>query len=285
MGDLPTGSGSQPLDIMTAGLAHDEHQGHSNPTPSNVKSPSSNTPFYSQLSSIPQGQFHPDLRSPAHPTSPPYPAQEQSSLNMGAMAGALPEYAPIDAVQGNPQAPPQHGQRQLSGASTSALVYQLQQNLQIPGPASASLPTHSPYGPGFGAGQYPQNFVPAQSSQHTNYAAFPTNQQRLAGPGSMQTPYQNFAQPSQYLYYPSPYGPQAQFQQAFPGQGAQGQAMFGRRQSLPSAHAPLAGHDVGMSQQEGGRMAPGGQGEPGTIGSIFGGPFMQAQGEWVCLER
>ncbi|KAF2683438.1 hypothetical protein K458DRAFT_305401 [Lentithecium fluviatile CBS 122367] len=268
MGDMPHGSGPQALGITATGLAQDEHQGTPNPT-LNLKSPSNNTPFYSQLSAIPQTQPRPDLRSPAHPQSPHYPTQDHgaSSMNMGVMAGALPDFASVNVAQGNP-AMLQHDQRQLSGASTSALVYQLQQNLQIPGPTSGSLPSH--YGAGFNASQFQQNFAPQQGSQHPNYAQFPTGHQRVAGPGPMQTPYQSFPQHSQFLYYPGPYGPQAQYSQGFPGQNNQGQAVYGRRQS------------VEMPQQEGGftinRMVSSSMQDPGAVGPMFGGPFVQAPG-------
>jgi hypothetical protein len=271
MGDIPHASGAQPLDSTATGLAQDEHQTHLNPT-SSSKSPSSNTPFYSQLSAIPQAQLRPDLRSPAHPQSPHYPTQDHgaTSMNMGAMAGALPDYSSVNAAQGNPSML-QHDQRQLSGASTSAVVYQLQQNLQAQGPASASLPNH--YAPGFGAGQFQQNFVPPQGSQHPNYAQFPAGNQRVTAPGPMPGPYQSFPQHSQFLYYPGPYGPQAQYPQGYHGQGNQGQLLYGRRQSME------------MPQQDGGfssnRMAPSNiQGDPGQMSSMFGGPFVQAPGEW-----
>lgn len=284
MGDIPPSSGPQPLDMVAAGLGHDEHQGH-HPSSSSQKSPSSNTPFYSQLSSIPQSQLRPDLRSPALPASPHYPPSDHGAtpLNMGAMTGALPEYASMDASQSNAQMS-QHTQRQLSGASTSALVYHLQQNLQVPGPPSGSFPTSSPYGPGFSTGQFQQNFMPAQPSQHANFAAFPPGQQRVAPPGSMQTPYQNFPQPSQYMYYPTQYGHQAQYPQAFPGQSAHGQAMYGRGASPSHAHMGLAGQGVELPQQDGSypgsRMTSGsGQREPGAVGSMFSGPLMQAQGK------
>jgi hypothetical protein len=270
MGDIPPGPGPQPLDITATGLARDEHQGTSNPNLS-LKSSSSNTPFYSQLSAIPQAQLRPDLRSPTHPQGAHYPTQDHgpSPMNMGAMAGALPDYASANTAHGNPSMP-QHDQRQLSGASTSALVYQLQQNMQVPGPASGSLPPH--FGSGFNVSQFQQNFVPAQASQHHNYPQFPTGQQRVAAPGPMQG-YQNFPQHSQYMYYPGPYGPPAQYAQNFSGQGSQNQTMYGRRQSteILQQDGSFAGH----------RMAPNNmQGDAGGGGSMFTAPFVQAQGRF-----
>ncbi|KAF2655338.1 hypothetical protein K491DRAFT_704632 [Lophiostoma macrostomum CBS 122681] len=273
MGDLPPGSVHQPVDIATAGLAHDEHQ-HSA-----FKSPSSGTPFHSQLSAIPQGQARPDIRSPGLATSPHYPLQEHgmSSLNMGAMAGALPEYASQDAGQSSAQAH-QQAQRPLSGASTSALVYQLQQNLQMPGHASGSLQAQSPYNTGFAPGQYQPNFVSPQGA-HTNYAHFHPSQQRMPAQNTMQTAYQNFHQPSPYVYYPPAFGGQGQFPQGFPPQAGQPQTMYGRRPSLTNTQMPMMGQSLDMSQHDsaygqGGRLAPGaGHGEPAPIG--FGAP-----GKW-----
>lgn len=284
MGDLPPGSVPQSLDISAVGLAQDEQQNPSKMPGSGPRISGNNTPFYSQLNSVSQGQFRPDLRPHALSTSPQYPMQEHSAspLNMGSMVGALPEY-PIDSAQNNPQAH-QHGQRPLSGASTSALIYQIQQqqqqNLQMSGHAPGSFTTHSPYDPGFGQGQFQQNYGHPQPPQLANY--FPPNQQRLPGPNSMPNPYQQFAQPSQYMYYSSPYGPQAQFPQGFPTQAAQPQAMYGRRlsQSGSGAHAPIMGQNVEMSQHEisypsGNRPNPGGlQGEMGHIGPMYGGAFM-----------
>ncbi|KAJ4300988.1 hypothetical protein N0V90_003077 [Kalmusia sp. IMI 367209] len=276
MGDLPPGSGPPTLDTIAAGLAQDDPHLSS----ASLRSPSSNPPFYSQLSSIPQTQLRPDLRSPAHPTSPHYPPQDHSatSLNMGAMTGALPDYASADGGQ------PQHAQRQLSGASTSALVYQLQQNLQMHGQASNQLPVQSGYGPSFGAGQFQQNYMPNQASAHTNYAPYPAGQQRGLGLNSMHSPYhQNYSQQPPYMYYPTPYGAQ-QFAPSFPGQGAPGQAMYGRRPSLTSPHPSLPGQAMDMSQQDamfspGHRAGPGPiPGDPGSMGWMPGGQFMQPPG-------
>jgi hypothetical protein len=270
MGDIPPGPGPQSLDITATGLARDEHQNTSNPTMS-LKSPGSNTPFYSQLSAIPQAQLRPDLRSPTHQQSPHYPTQDHgaASMNMSTMASALPDYASVNTAHGNPSML-QHDQRQLSGASTSALVYQLQQNMQVPGSASGSLPAH--YGSGFNAGQFQQSFVPAQASQHPSYPQYPTGQARIAAPGPMQPPYQNFQQHLQYLYYPGPYGHPTQYTQNFPGQSNPNQTMFGRRQSseMPQQDGGFSGH----------RMASGNvQGELGVVGTTSGAPFVQAPGE------
>ncbi|KAL5408148.1 hypothetical protein PMIN04_011511 [Paraphaeosphaeria minitans] len=273
MGDLPLGSGPQPLDITATGIAHDGLESHPQ-NPLGVQAPTGNTPFYSQLSSIPQSQLRRDLRSPAHPSGPHYPQDHgATSLNMSAMAGSLPEYASIDGAQ------LQHVQRQLSGASTSALVYQLQQNLQVHGPASSTLPVHSGYGPGFGPGQFQQTYIPAQGSSHSNYP-FPSNQQRGPGPNPIQPPYPNYSQQSHYLYYPAPYGTQ-HFVPGFSAQNAQAQALYGRNSCLASSHTPLHG----QSPQDG--IFPHGhrtnssavQVDPASMGWIPGGQFAQSGGQ------
>ncbi|PSN60630.1 hypothetical protein BS50DRAFT_506210 [Corynespora cassiicola Philippines] len=190
------------------------------------------------------------------------------------MVGALPEYSSVDGVQNSSQTP-QSAQRHLSGASTSALVYQLQQSLQMHNPGSAPLPTHSPYGPGFTPGQYPQGFIPGQGSQHANYTHFPAGQQRMPGP---QVPYQGYHQPSQYMYYPAPYGPQGQYAQGFAAQGGQNQAMYGRRPSLTSTSVNMMGQ--GMEPQQDGIYIPGGRMGPeqANAGAIFGTSFPQGSG-------
>jgi hypothetical protein len=284
MGDLPLGSGPQTLDITATGLALDDLQGHAHQH-SSVLPPSSNTPFHSQLSSIPQSQLRRDVRSPALPSSPYYPQDHvATSLNMGAMAGSLPEYPSVDGTQS------QHAQRQVSGASTSALVYQLQQNLQMHGPASSTLPVHSGYVPSFGSGQFQQSYMPTQASSHTNYNAFPLNQPRGPGSNPMQTPYPNYSHQSPYLYYPAPYGTQ-HFVPGFSGQNAQAQALYGRRPSLASSHAPLSGQSMDMSPQEGmfssGHRTSSGavQGDPASMGWIPGGQFVQPTGEHHIVTR
>jgi hypothetical protein len=252
---------------------------------SSVAPPSSNTPFYSQLSSIPQSQLRRDLRSPALPSSPHYPQDHgATSLNMGAMAGSLPEYPSIEGTQS------QHAQRQLSGASTSALVYQLQQNLQVHGPASNTLPVNSVYAPSFGSGQFQPNYMPTQASSHTNYNGFLSNQQRGPGSNPMQAPYPNYSQQSPYLYYPAPYGTQ-HFVPGFSGQNAQTQALYGRRPSLTSSHVPQPGQSMDMSSHDGmfsaGHHTSSGavQGDPASMGWIPGGQFMQPIGEHQIATR
>ncbi|CAA9962276.1 YT521-B splicing factor [Pyrenophora teres f. maculata] len=210
MGDLPPGPRPQAMDHATSTFA-----------PAALKSPDGNAPFYSQLSALPQGQPRPDFRSPAHPNGHYQPQDHgASSMNMGAMAVALPEFGADDDASLNQQNIP----RSLSGASTSAVAYQLGQNLQ--------MPSHPSYGPGFAAGMHQQPFMPQHGSQYGVYPSFAPNQPRLAGATSMQAPYQNYQQASQYMYYPTPYAPQGQYNHGYAVQASHGQPMYGRRASL-----------------------------------------------------
>jgi hypothetical protein len=123
MGDVPSGSRPQAMDNATTGFAQDGNLPASFPVP--LKSPDNNAPFYSQLCAIPQAQLRQDFRSPTH-----YQSQEHgaSPLNMSPMVGALPDFGAGDDASTSQQTVP----RSLSGASTSAVAYQLGQNLQMP---------------------------------------------------------------------------------------------------------------------------------------------------------
>lgn len=279
MGDLAPQPSPKPQDVTAAGLVHDDHQNQASLS-SGIMHPNNNTPFYSQFSSIPSSQPRPDLRSPAHPTSPHHPLQDQSagSLNMGAMTGALPEIVSGDAGQA------QLAQRQLSGASTSALVYQLHQDLQMQVPSSAPIPTQPGYGANFGMSQYQQGYLPHQASTRMNYPPYATGQQRPPGPSLMQPAYQHYSQQSPYMYYPTAYATQ-HYAPGFQGPNAAGQAMYGRRPSLTPSHIPMSGHGVDVSQQEGmfspgHRQVPGlGPGDPGSMAWAAGGQFPQPLGK------
>ncbi|KAH5309283.1 hypothetical protein HBI11_102130 [Parastagonospora nodorum] len=275
MGDLPPTSRPQALDNAATGFARDGNQ--SLPTASQ-KSPEISTPFYSQLSAIPQSQTRPDYRSSGHPIAQ-YPPLDHgvSPLNMSSMAGALPDYGSIEDVSVNPQG--SHAiPRSLSGASTSAVVYQMGQNMQMAPHASSSMPNHSSYGNGYAAGPYQQQAY-AQGPQHNAYVPFGPNQARMP-PNSMQPAYQNFPGASQYMYYSAPYGHQGQYNHGYPVQGLQTQALYGRRESMTDIGAGVASPQHMNYQQVDG-------GFPGTrVGTIglqgdqagMGLPFMRAQG-------
>ncbi|RAR03432.1 yt521-b-like splicing factor [Stemphylium lycopersici] len=225
MGDVPSGPRPQDMDgaNATTSFAHDGNTSASFPT--TLKSSDNNSPFYSQLSALPQGQHRQDFRSPAHSPGHYQPQDHSaSSLNMGAMTGALPDFGAGEDASLNAQAVP----RSLSGASASALAYQLGHNVQV----SGNMPSHSPYGPGFATGPPQQHFMHQHGSQYGTYPSFTTNQPRPAGAASMQAPYQSYQHASQYMYYPTPYGPQGHYNPGFTAQAQQGQTMYGRRGSL-----------------------------------------------------
>lgn len=267
MGDLPPGPRSYTMDNTTANLARDGNNSTSFPT--SLKSPDSNDPFYSQLSSLPQGQLRSDHRSPTHANGTHQPQEYGTSpLNMGAMTGALPNYGTNDSTQMNPQVP-----RSLSGASTSAVAYQLGQNLQMP---SGNMPAHASYGPGYATGLPQQHFMPQQGSQYNAYPSYPTNQPRLAGVAPMHSPYQNYQQASQYMYYPAPYTQQGQFNPAF---GAQSHSMYERKAS--STNTGMQGHGADYAHVDGGfpgvRMATGNyMGDSSSLMSPYGAQFVQS---------
>ncbi|KAH7391872.1 YT521-B-like domain-containing protein [Pyrenochaeta sp. MPI-SDFR-AT-0127] len=275
MGDLPPGSRPQALNNAATGFARDGTPSASSP----YKSPDNTAPFYSQLSAIPQGQLRQDFRPSTHPGAQYHPQEHgPSPLNMGSMAGTLPDYGSFDDASVNPQSVP----RSLPGASTSAVAYQLGQN--------PPMPTHSPYGPGYSTNPYQQSFMPPQNSQHSVYPPFATNQPRQAGATTIQSPYPGYPQAPQYMYYPSPYGVQGQFAPSFMAQGAQGQAMYGRRASLTTL-----GQGADFSQPDSGfpvgRMGSGNlQGDQGSYGPAYGisfaqGPSMSRTGHVSSIPR
>ena len=270
MGDLPPDSRSHTMDLTAAGLARDDQHAPLPPS-SPYKAQDSNTPFYSQLSSIAQGQHRPDQRSPAQST-PYYASQHESStFRMSAMAGALPDYGSDVQHQASQSVP-----RSLSGASTSALVYQLGQSLQMPAHASGSMSVHPSYGSGYGASPYQQGYIPPQSTQSGIYPTYNPTQSRIQAITPIQNPYQPYPQPSQYMYYPAPYGAQGQYPAGYAAQGVQSQTMFGRRASLVTA--PL-GQTMELSPHEGSftgaRMV---HGDPTANTVAFGAPFYQGPG-------
>lgn len=254
MGDIPPGSRPQALDNAATGFARGGHQNQPLSSPSPYKPLDNSAPFHSQLSSLPQNQLRPDFRPSAQ-----YMPQEHgpSPLNMGSMAGALPDYSSMEDGQ---QALP----RSLSGASTSAVVYQLSQNLQAPAHAPGNMPNHSAYGLGYGGNPYSQNqaYVASPGNpQQGPYQYAPMQSRMHMGP-SMQPPYHSYPHAPQYMYYPTPYGSQAQFTPSFPAQGGQTQAGYDRRGSMDFSHP---------DPTFGSRMGPGNPQTPfaQTLGKLF----------------
>ncbi|KAF2749269.1 hypothetical protein M011DRAFT_475378 [Sporormia fimetaria CBS 119925] len=231
MGDVPAGMTPQSLDTTT------NTQGQQGPS---FKSTGNTSPYQPQLPPPPRPHVRHDLRSPTHHAGANFPAQEPggAALSMIQLAGALPDYSAEQAQQTQ-----QHVQRPISGASTPALVYQLQQNLQLPGHGSNHLPPSA-----FAGGQYQQTFVPGHNQPSTYGAFHPT--QRGPHPNTFPASYQNFQQPSQYMYYPSPYAPQGQMPHGFTAQAVQSQPLYGRRPSLTTGVLPMMGQSMEVGSGE-----------------------------------
>jgi hypothetical protein len=280
MGDLPPGSRPQALDSAATGFARDGDQSLPGPSLSPYKSPDNGIPFYSQLSALPPNQLRPDYRSPAHPSAQYLPQEHGASpMNMGLMANALPEFGRVDDASVN-HMDSQSIPRSVTATSTSAVAYQLGQNLQMSTHAAGNMPSHSSYGTAYGAGPYQQQAF-SQGSQHAAYP--PYNQSRMPA-STMQTAFQSYPGSSQYVYYPSPYGLQGQYNTGYAVQGTQSQAMYERRGSMAGASVGLTSplsmdyqhHDNGFS---GARMSAGGlTGDQAPMGSAFGAPFVRPQG-------
>lgn len=275
MGDLPPNSRSHAMDFTAAGPARDD-QHTPLPSSSPYRAQDNNAPFYSQLSSIPQGQHRSDHRSSGQPT-PYYSPQhhESPAFKMGAMAGALPDYGADTQHQASHSIP-----RSLSGASTSAVVYQLGQNLQMPAHASGNMQSHPVYASGYATSPYQQGYMPQQGTQSGIYPAYTSHQSRIQGVTPMQNPYQQYPQPSQYMYYSTPYGAPVQYPAGYVAQSVQNQTMLGRRASLVTAPIGVApGQNVELSPREGSYMGVRmGHGDPSVNAAAFGAPFYQGQG-------
>lgn len=184
-------------------------------------------------------------------------------MNMGGMAGALPEYqSPDYQPSTNPYAQPSSQQRFPTGPSPSSVLYQLQQNppfagqttMQNPGynlPFQSQYPPHFPHGQQTShsaqqqqAQQQQQQYPPAQGAQHTQSGNPSPVQQSYSSPGY----FPGQQQQQQYMYYPTPYGQPGQSQQGF--QGRSGVAFLGpfnRRGSQPYGQASFQQQESGIS--------------------------------------
>jgi hypothetical protein len=269
MGDLPSGSRPQAMEHTATGFARDGNQSHAASSASPYKTPDTNTPFFSQLSAIPHNQLRPDYRSPSHSSAQFTPKDfAASSLNMASMAGALPDYTSLDDAS-------------LSGPSSSAVAYPPGQSLQMPAHPPNGIPGYSSYGNAYAPGPYQQqSFGPG--SQHNAYPPFGTNQPRT----QMQPAFQNYVQPSQYMYYPAPYAAQGQYNLGYAAQGAQNHVMYEPRGSMAGASAGLtSSHNMDYSHHDGAfggaRM---GSAEQAAMGSTFNAPYARGQGKKILLD-
>jgi hypothetical protein len=243
MGDVPQDMGSGPLRPGPHEPVHDDShssaQKHSSlpgPPPATSRSSSAGAPFYSQYSTLP-GQPQRVDSGPPHQLSNPYNSgvgqtQPAHGFNMSAMGSALPEYG-LHA-SGNPQNQvPQFTGQRISGASTPAVVYQLQQNLQYPHQGSGPFLNPGTFG-GY-APQY-QGYHQPPSPQFAGYPQYGPGQQRTGMVTQQFTPY---PQVSQQYYYPGTLGTHGQQLGGFPNQAATFQAPYSLR---PGSGGP---HDFG----------------------------------------
>lgn len=230
MGDVPPDAGIGPSGRLSAEdeaqLSATQYQQGSQIQP---RAPGANAPFHTQFSTLPS---FPQRIEPSRIPSQqafgslnPQAGQQQqgSSFNMSAMAGALPDYGPggpnptIHPSQQQPQP-----QRRLSGASTPALVYQLQQNLQYP-QGAPNLTSPTSFG-NFPQSQYGGAFGQPPGGHQQSFGPYGSGQQRM---GAMQQPFP-YPQLSQQFYF-------AQGQQLsnYPGQGGQFPGAYAGRPGQP----------------------------------------------------
>jgi len=252
MGDVSGDMGSPPVDHPSARLRHEESRSSGNGSiPNHTIDPrvSGQTgPFHSQYSTIPQLQQQPHdaFKQQLVQGQVPYTVQHgvghgssTSSFNMGAIAGALPDYSNLAPGQQQHQQNHQN-QRMLSGASTPAVVYQLQQIAQFPNQGAYAASPSAP----FGSSQYGAGYLPGQIPQ-SPYGNYSPTAQRFSSANALQQPYQ---QPNPYYFYTQ--GQNAQ--QAFAQQMSSQYGAYDRRMSLSPAHGQQAGFFGGTPQH--GRM-------------------------------
>lgn len=160
---------------------------------------------------------------------------------METLASALPDYgAPLSAPGPYPHM--QHFQRQdhpgLSGASTSAFLYQVQQNLQYPG----HIPTATAYGalPQFGhhlaQDHLHRSFFQGQGSHMADFSAHPGHMSGFGRANSVAYP--AFHGGHQVYHYPGVHPAPEHFAAQYSLPAEYQGTMFGRRSSAP----PLRRH-------------------------------------------
>ncbi|KAF2141686.1 uncharacterized protein K452DRAFT_32246 [Aplosporella prunicola CBS 121167] len=230
MGDVSIDGVVPPVDSTPS---HEDARLLSKPSPgcaSNSTYPTTAAPFHSQYSSLPDPNSSLEVQRPFRQqnayayTLPSAQGPSPPVFNMTAVAGALPDYSTTIAGHAMPT-PVQPVQRGVTGASTPALVYQLQQISQYPGQAAMGYASQ----PSFGAGFAPSQFA-------TAYHTYLPGQQRAIGPAQLPQPYAPYShQPPQYMYYAPPYGNPGSMSQSAVAYAAPRVEMDGRRASLSTA--------------------------------------------------
>jgi hypothetical protein len=154
-----------------------------------------NSPFLSQYSTIPPSQQRMDSSRYPHAAGG-NSGHTASNFNMGAMTGALPDQ-PAHSQTGQNFQPQHQGQRRMSNsASTPAVVFQMQQNLQHPHRTAPNYNSQSAHN-GFGHGQY-SGYGQLPVAQSGGYPQI--QQQRMGGMPQQYTGYSPIS--PQYYYYP-----------------------------------------------------------------------------------
>jgi hypothetical protein len=228
-------------------------------SPSTSQSPSQQSQLQQQNFYQQQGRqnFQPIQSNMA---SPPVMGRP-SPLNMGSVAGALPE---INYAQGYVQQSPQrfHG-----GPANSALAYQLQHLAQYPGHSTSGQPSNPPYNM-----QYPQQFqgiYPSGQTSHSQTAQpplgnnpqfFPNQAFMLAQSGQPLQQGQQQQQASPYFYQASQYPPQQQIYSgnAYPAQlgriGAPGEVKPGGQRRLEAGLSIIPGGSMTAKSSSAGEL-------------------------------
>jgi hypothetical protein len=247
MGDIPAGSGTGSQDYMNDNSHEGSHLSASKsspqPSPGAQRPPSGNAPFYSQFSTLPANQRR--LNPPNYPQQPgmnPYALgagqnPPGAGFDMSAMAGALPNY--IGHPPPHSQTQFQHqDQRRPSGASTPAVVYQLQQNVQFPqgGTAYANPASLT----GFGPVQY-TSYGSGPVSPNVPYPPYGPGQARPVPAPAQYAQYPPQLSPPIY-YYPGGYGTGSPA--PFPNQLGHMQFGYGGRSNLTGSFGHVGSQDI-----------------------------------------
>jgi hypothetical protein len=267
MGDVPQDTGSGPPHHGSQEPVHDDsrfvgqkHSALPGPTPVTSRSSSAGAAFYSQYSTLP-GQLQRFDSGPSHQPNNPYsngvgPNQPAHGFNLSAMAGALPEYG-LQAPNNPQNQNPQHSGQRMSGASTPAVVYQLQQNLQYPAQGSVHYMNPTPFG-GY-TPQY-QGYHQPPSPQFPGYPQYGHGQQR---PGLVPQQFTPYPQVAQQYYYSGPMGGPGQQLGGYPNQATAYQASYSLRPGSGGSHdlgpqgGSLSAGQSGMDEFQGMSFIPG----------------------------
>jgi hypothetical protein len=242
MGDVPHDLGSSPPRHGSQEPKQDDPQflGQAPSVPSGSlpvtsRSPGAGAPFYSQYSNLP-GQPQRVASSSSLQLGNRYGGgagqnQIPHGFNMSAMAGALPDYGmhTMNNMQTQAQQP---STQTMSGASTPAVVYQIQQNLQYPPQGSATYMNPAQYG-GYVPSQFPGYHQP-HNPQSATYAQYGPGQHRMGADPQQFAPYPQVAQ--QYYYYPGAVGGHGQQPSGFSMQTATYPAPYSVRPGSGGSH-------------------------------------------------